>query len=541
MNTRQFANFKTEKTMRKQIHIIVCLLFLAQSNSLVSQITDSLMVDSLASTTTKVEEVFPPVREFRGIWIASVNNIDFPSSANLDADAQREEWIELLDYFQEMGFNTIIAQVRPAADAFYPSKLAPWSKFLSGRQGRSLEKGYDPLAFMLEETHKRGMEFHAWLNPLRASLDLNTKNLAKTHPFHTHPDWMVPYGGKYYFNPGIPEVRDYLTEVVGEILMTYDVDAIHFDDYFYPYKKQGEEFPDSVSFAQHGFGYFYVKDWRRSNVDKMIQSISTKIKALAPHVKFGISPFGVWRNQDMDPVNGSMTRAGITSYDDLHADILKWLENGWIDYVAPQLYWNIGFAPADYQVLLDWWSGRTFGRHLYIGHAAYKVGTDKQPEWSERDQIAKQIQLNRDSQLVSGSAFFNAKAVRKNPLGLADTLATYYENPALIPPMAYIEMPVPLAPIFTRVKRKKDGVKLKWEVLRKGQRPTYTIIYRFNSYKPENFEDGRNLLAVVPWTGEENYTFVDKTAKPGETYTYVLAMSNRVHVGSLLSNARTVK
>jgi uncharacterized lipoprotein YddW (UPF0748 family) len=441
-----------------------------------------------------------------------------------------------------MGFNAVIAQIRPAADAFYLSKLAPWSKYLSGQQGRALEKDYDPLAFMLEETHKRGMEFHAWLNPLRASLDLDTKKLAKTHPFHTNPDWMVPYGGKYYFNPGIPEVRDYLTEVVGEILMSYDVDAIHFDDYFYPYKKQGEAFPDSVSFKQHGFGYFYVKDWRRSNVDKMIQSISVKIKALSPHVKFGISPFGVWRNQDMDPVNGSATRAGITSYDDLHADILKWLEMGWIDYVAPQLYWNIGFDPADYQILLDWWSSRTHGRHLYIGHAAYKVGDNKQPkEWSERDQIAKQIQMNRDSQLVLGSVFFNAKAVRKNPLGLADTLAVYYQYPALIPPMSYIEMPIPLAPTLKKVKRKGDTVKLKWTVSRKGPRAIYTVIYRFNSYKPGNYFDGKNLLAVVPLTAEENYTYIDETVLLGETYTYVLATSNRVHVESILSNTRTVK
>lgn len=527
--------------MRKQLCTILSLLFLLQSYSLFSQNTDAVIADSMANLQPEVDEVYPPMREFRGIWIASVNNIDFPSSANLDADAQREEWIEMLDYFHEMGFNAIIAQVRPAADAFYPSKLAPWSKFLSGRQGRSLEKNYDPLQFMLEETHKRGMEFHAWLNPLRASTDLDIKKLAKTHPFHTHPDWMIPYGGKYYFNPGIPEVRDYLTEVVGEILMSYDVDAIHFDDYFYPYKKEGQEFPDSISFAQHGFGYFYVKDWRRSNVDKMIQSISVKIKALAPHVKFGISPFGVWRNQKMDPVNGSMTAAGITSYDDLHADILKWLELGWIDYVAPQLYWNIGFQPADYQILLDWWSSRTHGRHLYIGHAAYKVGNDKQPEWSQRDQIAKQIQMNRDSQMVLGSAFFNAKAVRKNPLGLADTLAAYYQAPALIPPMAYIEMPVPLAPQLVKAKRKGDKVKIKYTVWPKGARPAYTVIYRFNSYKPDNFENGENLLAVIPWTGGENHTYIDETAKPGETYTYVLANSNRVHVESLLSNSKTVK
>lgn len=527
--------------MRKPIKTILCLLFVLTYQLTFAQSTDALTSDTTIAVVPEAPESIPPIREFRGVWIASVNNIDFPSSANLDAETQKEEWIETLDYFQALGFNAIIAQIRPAADAFYPSKLAPSSKYLTGKQGRAFEKNYDPMAFMLEETHKRGMEFHAWLNPLRASLDLDINKLAPTHPFHTHPDWMVPYGGRYYFNPGIPEVRDYLTEVVGEILMSYEVDAIHFDDYFYPYKKAGAEFPDSVSFAQHGFGYFYVKDWRRNNVDKMIEQISVKIKAISPHVKFGISPFGVWRNNDMDPVNGSMTAAGQTSYDDLNADIIKWLENGWIDYVAPQLYWNIGFQPADYQVLLDWWASRTYGRHLYIGHAAYKVGKDKQPAWSERTEIAKQIQLNRDSQLVLGSAFFNAKAVKANPLGLADTLAAYYEYPALIPPMAYIEMPIPLAPILEPIKSKKGKIKLTWKIPNQGAKPAYTVIYRFNSYKTGDFSNGKNLLAVVPWDGEDCQTFMDETAVAGQKYTYILATSNRVHVESDLSNARSIE
>ena len=527
--------------MRKHLYLIIVLIFLFSSQSIFAQNTDTPIADSLAALPVEVEEPYPPMREFRGVWIASVNNIDFPSSANLSVKDQKEQWIELLDYFQEMGFNAIIAQIRPAADAFYPSKLAPWSKSLTGKQGRVPEKDYDPLDFMLKETHKRGMEFHAWLNPLRASLNMDINQLAKTHPIHTRPDWMIPYAGRYYFNPGLPEVRDYLTEVVGEILMSYDVDAIHFDDYFYPYKKDGLEFPDSVSFAKHGFGYFYVKDWRRSNVDKMIEQISGKIKALSPHVKFGISPFGVWRNSNMDPVNGSFTSAGQTSYDDLNADILKWLESEWIDYVAPQLYWNIGFQPADYQVLLDWWSSRTYGKHLYIGHAAYKVGKDKQPAWSERGEMGKQIQMNRDSQLVLGSIHFNAKAIRANPLGLADTLAAYYASPALIPPMAYLEMPVPLRPQLGKVKAKKGNVKLEWSIPDAGSRPAYTAIYRFNSYKPDNFDNGENLLAVVPWTGEDSQTFIDETAIAGQTYTYVIASSNRVHVESDLSNTRTIK
>jgi len=517
-------------------------LFLLFSYSIFAQNADSTAIQNAKIEIMEEEEPdFPPMREFRGVWIATVNNIDFPSSPNLSEKEQQEQWIELLDYFQTMGLNTIIAQVRPAADAFYPSKLAPWSKFLTGKQGRAPRDYYDPLDFMIETTHKRGMEFHAWLNPLRATVNLDTRSLDKIHPFHTHPDWMIPYGGRYYFNPGIPEVRNYLTEIVGEILMSYDVDAIHFDDYFYPYKKEGEVFQDSLSFAEHGFGYFYVNDWRRNNVDRMIEQISQKIKAISPEVRFGISPFGVWRNENMDPVNGSATTAGQTSYDDLNADVLKWLENGWIDYVAPQLYWGIGFTPADYELLLDWWTKKSFGRHLYIGHAAYKVGKDKNPEWKERDQIARQIQMSRDSQLVLGSIYFNAKAIRENPLGLADTLSSYYGTKALHPPMNFIEMPIPPAPALSPIQLKKDKIQLNWQINSAKIKPAYTAIYRFESYKPGDFTNGENLLAVIPWTGKGSQSYIDNSVVDGLTYTYVIATSNRVHVESDLSNFRTIK
>ena len=317
-----------------------------------------------------------PKRELRAVWVATVLNIDYPREGTPDAVALREQYKNLIDQFQQLGFNTVIFQVRPAADAFYPSQLVPWSRFLTGQQGRApSDAEFDPLAFMIEETHRRGMEFHAWLNPFRATTDLDTTKLARNHVFYQHRDWMMPYGTRYYLNPGIPEVRQHLVDVVSEIVRNYDVDGIHFDDYFYPYPVSGQRLPDSLTYVRYRGSFNDTLAWRRNNVDQLIQSLDQAIHGIKPAVAFGISPFGVWRNRDRDP-RGSQSRAGVTTYDDLYADVLKWMENDWIDYIMPQLYWNIGYAPADYALLLQWWSQHVGDTHLYIGHGAYKVGNN---------------------------------------------------------------------------------------------------------------------------------------------------------------------
>jgi len=275
-----------------------------------------------------------PKREFRAVWVATVNNIDWPSKQGLSTVQQKKEVIDILNMHAKNGMNAIIMQIRPTADAFYPSELEPWSRYLSGTPGKAPSPYYDPLQFWIDECHHRNMEFHAWLNPFRVSQNAG-EPLAANHIAFKHPDWIINYGGKLYFDPGLPQTREFVVKVVNDIVSRYDVDAIHFDDYFYPYPLK-DEFPDDQSFAQYNRGYSPEQKtaWRRDNVDMVIQMLSLNIKQTKPWVKFGISPFGVWRNKADDP-EGSETTAGTTNYDHLHADILKWQKNGWFDFSLP--------------------------------------------------------------------------------------------------------------------------------------------------------------------------------------------------------------
>src|SRR5882757_315565 len=282
-----------------------------------------------------------PKYEFRAAWVTTVENIDWPSRKGLPADSQKLEFLRLLDMHQHNGMNALVVQVRPAADAFYPSPYEPWSEWLTGVQGKPPFPYYDPLQFMIEETHKRGMEFHAWCNPYRAVYAVGKSSVSPTHITRLHPEWFLNYGGTLYFDPGNKEVQQYVTRVIRDIVHRYDVDALHFDDYFYPYPVPGKDFPDDVSYTKYG-NAMDRGDWRRSNVDSIILHIGTMIKEEKKYCKFGISPFCVWRNNSKDP-EGSQTQAGLTNYDDLYANILLWLKNGWIDYVAPQLYLEIGY------------------------------------------------------------------------------------------------------------------------------------------------------------------------------------------------------
>lgn len=482
-----------------------------------------------------------PKREFRGVWVATVTNIDFPNRKGQSPTDLESDWRELVSFYEERNFNAIIAQIRPVSDAFYSSKLAPWSRFLTGQQGQNKD-GFDPLEMMIKETKKKGLEFHAWLNPYRATMTLDTTNLAKTHPLSQHPEWAIQYGNKWYLNPGLPEVRNYITEIIEEILINYDIDAIHFDDYFYPYKIAGLNFPDSLDFAKSGFGFFNVEDWRRHNVDVLIEQISKKIKAIAPHVKFGISPFGVWRNQDRDPVNGSETRAGQTSYDDLYADVIKWMDEGWIDYLVPQLYWHIGYPPADYEKLINWWNDRGYERHIYIGQGAYKIGDNPEKAWYSRDEMPKQIRLSREQSNILGNIYFSSKSLRRNPLGITDSLANnYYQNKALIPQMNYLEVTELAPPNLDKIKRKKDKIRLCWSRTEKIIEPGYCVIYRFKDNNPGEFDDPRNILAITEVSDKREWKFFDENFEKNATYTYVISMVNRAHQESDLSNYRVVK
>lgn len=377
-----------------------------------------------------------PTYEFRGVWIATVDNIDWPNRGDVNSVTQKAEFIRQLDLHKKNGMNAIIAQVRPAADAFYPSLLEPWSQWLSGVQGKPPAPYYDPLEFMVEETHKRGMEFHAWLNPYRANFNIRTASIASNHITKLHPDWFLTYGDKKYFDPSNNDAQEFVVAVVRDIVKRYDIDAIHMDDYFYPYRIAGKEFPDAAAYIRSG-SKLSKDDWRRSNVDSIIEKLSIAIKQEKPYCKFGISPFGVWRNNDKDP-EGSDSRAGQTNYDDLYANILLWMKNQWIDYVAPQLYLEIGHDKIAYEKLVDWWSRHSYGRHVYIGHGIYRA-FEKALAWKNPNQLPNQIKLLRQYPEVQGSIYFSSKTFDRNPNGWNDSLRNnYYRQPALIPEMEWL-------------------------------------------------------------------------------------------------------
>lgn len=361
----------------------------------------------------------------RGVWISTVFNLDWPSTGSYGNQAkQQQEYVQMLDELQAMGMNSVFVQVRPAADALYPSSLVPWSKVLTGTQGKN--PGYDPLAFMIAETHRRGMQFHAWFNPFRANTDAKTDQLAANHVVKQHPDWIVNSGNKLYINPGIPQARQQIIKEIMEVVQRYDIDGVHLDDYFYP---SNGTFNDDATFKTYNSKKIASKaDWRRDNINQFVQQLNASIKSVKPAVQFGISPFGVWRNIGVDP-SGSDTKAGVTAYDNMYADVRTWIKQGWMDYVTPQIYWSLSFAPAQYDKLVTWWSNEVQGTRvkLYIGHSPYKLGTSE-AGWQNVQEIINQLDYNTLHPEVQGSIFFSAKDLRKNPLGIVQALKSYYSR-----------------------------------------------------------------------------------------------------------------
>ncbi|MBW4839347.1 MAG: family 10 glycosylhydrolase [Paenibacillaceae bacterium] len=363
----------------------------------------------------------------RGVWISTVSNLDWPSNSSYGkVEAQKAEYVQLLDEVQAMGMNAVFVQVRPSADAIYPSSLVPWTSYLTGTAGK--DPGYDPLQFLIEETHRRGMEFHAWFNPFRASTGGDASKLPANHVANLHPEWIVKFDGKLYINPGISEARDHVIRAIMEVVNRYDIDGVHLDDYFYPTgETTAKKFADEVTFQTYNAKKIANKgDWRRDNINQFVQKLGQTIAQSKPSASFGISPYGVWRNKSTD-LTGSDTRASVTAYDSTYADVRTWIKNEWIDYVAPQIYWSMTRKEVQYDLLADWWAGEVRGTNvkLYIGHAPYKLGT---PEigWSSAQEIIDQLDYNRQVPEISGSIFFSAKDLRKNPLGLIPLLQSYY-------------------------------------------------------------------------------------------------------------------
>ena len=356
-------------------------------------------------------------RELRGMWIATVDNRDWPSEPGLSARRQRAELLEMLDAAADRRLNTVFFQARPAADALWPSPHEPWSRFLTGEQGR--DPGWDPLGTVVREGHRRGLEVETWFNPYRVALHNDPTKLARGHPARRHPEWTVPYGGHLYYNPGLPEVRRFVRRAMLDAVRRYDVDGVHWDDYFYPYPVFGEPFDDEAAYREYGGGFPGLAAWRRHNIDLLVRETAGHIRALRPGIRFGVSPFGVWRNSATDP-RGSATRAGVQTFDDLYADTRSWVRRGWIDYVLPQLYWHIGFEEADYATLARWWAETVRGTpaRLFLGEALYKVGDPEQPAaWQDPAELSEHLSHCRSLPEVRGHAFFSAKEVAEDPEG----------------------------------------------------------------------------------------------------------------------------
>lgn len=470
-----------------------------------------------------------PKREMRAVWIASVNNIDWPSKSGLTTNEQQQELIWMLNLAKEYHLNAIVLQVRPATDAFYPSTYEPWSQWLTGKQGVAPNPYYDPLEFAVNECRKRGLDIHLWLNPYRAETDTTKLALSENHPYNRNPEWFVTYGKMRYFNPGLDETRNHVTRVVADLVRRYDIDAIHMDDYFYPYRIAGIEFPDSTAFANNprGFEPNQKDDWRRNNVDMIIKQIHDSIKSVKPHVEFGISPFGVWRNESKDPI-GSKTRAGVTNYDDLFADILKWQKEGWIDYVTPQIYWHIGMEVADYSVLADWWSHNTYGCQLYIGQAWYRIDPkSKVDSWQQSDEIIRQLVVNRKTANIAGSMYFSAKTMKNNPLGLKEKLLDGpYRFQALPPVNHRINQITPQSPVKAVITKKRKLVLLSWE---KRDNNKSFVVYKIGKREVLDLQKAENILQLTGETALE----LEKSKKTNPNrYIYVVTALSETNLES---------
>ena len=422
-----------------------------------------------------------PKREFRGIWLATVTNIDFPSRKNLSSEKQKQEFITIINRLKKDKFNAVFVQIRPSSDAFYESTIEPWSEWLTGKQGISPSPYYDPLKFMIDECHKRGIEFHAWFNPFRSVLSINKSDISPKHVSRLHPEWNITYGNYKWLNPGLPQVRDYVLKVVMDVVRRYSIDGVHFDDYFYPYQIKNQIFQDEKTFKQYSGGIKKLEDWRRNNINLFVKSVSDNINKVKPGIKFGIAPFGIWKNKINDPL-GSQT-AGAASFNTTYSDSRKWLKEGWIDYLVPQLYWHIGNAIADYKILANWWNDNSFGKNIYLGQSIYKIGSDKNIDWASGSQIPSQIKLNRQLKNIKGNVFFNTNSFIKNPLGLEDSLRNnYYKYFALAPEIKTNDKSAPPAPLYPGYQKVNGQILLNWQkqgISFNNDTALYFVIYRF--------------------------------------------------------------
>lgn len=432
-------------------------------------------------------------REFRGAWIQVVNN----QFQGMGSEQIQSNLIEQLNSLQEAGFNAVFFQVRPEADALYASSFEPWSRFLTGVQGKRPSPYWDPMEFMIKECHKRGMEFHAWINPYRACANAG-KPVYREHVCMQHPEWMVRYGNQLLFDPALPESRDYICVIVSDIVARYDIDGLHMDDYFYPYPG-GHEFPDDASFARYGRGFTNKADWRRHNVNLLIERLHTTIRSLKPWVKFGVSPFGIYRNQSSDPL-GSNTK-GLQNYDDLYADVVLWAKEGWVDYTIPQIYWHIGNSVADYEELVGWWARNTGNRPLFIGQSVERTVKYADPANPNINQLPRKMDIQRSYQSIQGNCHWPAGDVVRNLGRYRDALRhNYYKYPALMPKFSFMDNEAPGKVRKLRSVWTEDGYFLFWTAPKaksEMERAIQYVVYCFESGQKVDLENPAHIVGIT--------------------------------------------
>ncbi|WSJ71358.1 family 10 glycosylhydrolase [Kitasatospora sp. NBC_01302] len=445
-------------------------------------------------------------RQLRGLWISSLDNIDWPRHRGLGAEQLRADFVALLDEARAIGFNTVFVQVRPTADALWPSPFEPWSQWLTGTQGQ--DPGWDPLAFMVRATHERGLLFHAWFNPFRVAIQPDAAKLVPDHPARRNPDWAVVYNGEIYYNPGIPAVREFVQRAIMDAVVRYDIDGVHFDDYFYPYPGR-HDFPDAAAFAAHGKGFAKRAAWRRNNIDLMVRQTRDLVRAARPEAVYGVSPFGVWRNRTSDPA-GSATDA-LQSYDQQYCDTRGWVRKGWVDYIAPQLYWYLGFTPADYAVLAPWWAEQTAGTdiQLWIGQSASRPGAPERPApWQDPAELSRHLALNATLPAIGGDIFFSARSVQLDRIGAIRRLAAdHWQRPALSPLLPRLAHAAPPGPPLLWPAAGPPALRISpCPATGRGSPPFQYALYRYDRHPgAAPPADPARLTALLPALGTDHH------------------------------------
>ena len=459
-----------------------------------------------------------PKREFRGAWLHVIGQSQWQ---NKTPKQQREYIVNQFDLLEQAGCNAVIFQVRPTADALYKSKYEPWSTWLTGKRGKAPSEDWDPLEFAVQEAHKRGMELHAWLNPYRVTS--NPKEvLPDTHDSNLNPERYVKFNGQIFFDPAYQENRDFICLIIEDIISRYDVDAIHIDDYFYPYPANGQKFnADNDSYAKFGDSK-NREDWRRENVNKLIEQIHHTIKNNKPWVRFGVSPFGIWRNKSSDP-KGSDSN-GLQNYDDLYADPLLWAKKGWIDYLAPQLYWALDLKVAPSRHLAHWWNDNSHGVDVYIGQDTKKTMDTADPGTNSPDELDTKIKLSRSLDNVKGNIWWHGYWVTGNYKSVADRLKSNYQSTLALPPAYGDKSKRPQEVTGLKFIRENGKLILGWDKVKNASRQKETDAVKYVVYEFLPGEDTSNLNnaeTIISITPNNRIVLADKNGEAelkGNTY-----------------------